>query len=91
MVASTHWLASTAGMATVEPGSNAFDAAVATGLALHVVAPHLNGSGAEVAILFATGAGSGQGTGPGGAGRPVMLSGQGVAPATATIEASEQA
>src|SRR5881227_2151270 len=81
MVASTHWLASAAGMAVLESGGNAFDAAVATAFTLHVVEPHLNGPGGEVPVVFARG-GSGAD-----AGRPVVLSGQGVAPAAATIEA----
>jgi gamma-glutamyltranspeptidase / glutathione hydrolase len=82
MVASTHWLASAAGMATLEAGGNAFDAAVAAGLTLQVVEPHLNGPGGEVPILFARSPRAATG-----AGVPVMLSGQGVAPAGATIEA----
>jgi gamma-glutamyltranspeptidase/glutathione hydrolase len=52
MVASTHWLASASGMATLEAGGNAFDAAVAAGLLLQVVEPHLNGPGGEVPILY---------------------------------------
>ena len=76
MVASTHWLASAAGMAVLERGGNAFDAAVATGFTLQVVEPHLNGPGGEVpAILF-----------PVDKGEPIALCGQGVAPAAATIE-----
>lgn len=39
MVASTHYLATMAGWAMLEKGGNAFDAAVATGLALQVVHP----------------------------------------------------
>ena len=75
MVASTHWLASAAGMSVLERGGNAFDAAVATGFTLQVVEPHLNGPGGEVpAILF-----------PVDKGEPIALCGQGVAPAAATI------
>src|SRR4051812_12856330 len=85
MVASTHWLASAAGMATLEAGGNAFDAAVAAGLTLQVVEPHLNGPGGEVPVVFARSPRAATG-----AGQPVVLSGQGPAPAGATIEAYSQ-
>ncbi len=75
MVASTHWLATAAGMAVLEDGGNAFDAAVATGFALHVVEPQMNGAGGEVPAIFATAADP----------TPTVLCGQGVAPAGATI------
>lgn len=77
MVASTHWLASAAGMSVLERGGNAFDAAVAAGFTLQVVEPHLNGPGGEVPALLW----------PVDRGEPVALCGQGVAPAAATIEA----
>jgi gamma-glutamyltranspeptidase/glutathione hydrolase len=75
MVASTHWLASQAGMAVLERGGNAFDAAVAAGFALQVVEPHLNGPGGEVPILLARA----------GSDTAEAICGQGVAPARATI------
>jgi gamma-glutamyltranspeptidase / glutathione hydrolase len=52
MVSSTHWLAAQCGMAVLEQGGNAFDAAVGAGLVLQVVEPHLNGLGGEVPILL---------------------------------------
>ncbi len=76
MVAATHWLASAAGMAVLEAGGNAFDAAVATGFVLQVVEPHLNGPGGEVPVIgYAAGGGA------------FVLSGQGPAPAAATLDA----
>jgi gamma-glutamyltranspeptidase/glutathione hydrolase len=57
MVASTHWLASAAGMAVLEADGTAFDAAVAAGLVLQVVEPHMNGLGGEVPIVGGTGDG----------------------------------
>src|SRR5215813_2659970 len=71
MVASTHWLASASGMAVLEHGGNAFDAAVAAGLVLQVVEPHLNGPGGEVPVI-AHHAGRGE---------TFVLCGQGTAPA----------
>src|SRR5215469_872270 len=73
MVASTHWLASAAGMAVLEKGGNAFDAAAAAGFVLQVVEPHLNGPGGEVPVIgYDTRRGEtfvvcGQGTAPAGA------------------------
>ena len=64
-------------MAVLERGGNAFDAAVATGFMLQVVEPHLNGPGGEVPVIFYSAEHD----------TPVVLCGQGVAPAAATIEA----
>ncbi len=74
-VASTHWLASAAGMGVLERGGNAFDAAVATGFVLQVVEPHLNGPGGDVPIIACRA----------GESEPTVISGQGSAPAAATI------
>src|SRR5437773_10585992 len=76
MVASTHWLASAAGMAVLEKGGNAFDAAVAAGFVLQVVEPHLNGPGGELPAVFWSAERR----------EPLVLCGQGAAPAAATIE-----
>jgi gamma-glutamyltranspeptidase / glutathione hydrolase len=76
MVASTHWLASAVGMAVLERGGNAFDAAAATGFTLQVVEPHDNGPGGEMPAVFYSVE----------RGEPLVLCGQGVAPEAATIE-----
>ncbi|MGH8866530.1 MAG: gamma-glutamyltransferase family protein [Actinomycetes bacterium] len=77
MVTSTHWLASQCGMAVLEAGGNAFDAATAAGLVLQVVEPHLNGPGGEVPIIAWDGR----------AERPFVVCGQGTAPERATPDA----
>src|SRR5215467_1258440 len=75
VVTSTHWIATAVGMATLEKGGNAFDAAVATAFTLQVVEPHLNGPGGDVPVLVFDVR----------QGRPEVICGQGVAPAGATI------
>lgn len=75
-VATTHWLASSVGMAMLEKGGNAFDAAVAAGFVLQIVEPHLNGPGGEVPIIAMR---HGDDT-------PRVICGQGVTPAKATPE-----
>lgn len=78
-VASTHWLASQSGMAILEAGGNAFDAAATAGFVLQVVEPHLNGPGGDMPVLFRTRAADVR-----------VLCGQGVAPSAATIGHFEQ-
>lgn len=75
MVASTHWIATAIGMSVLERGGNAFDAAVATGFALHVCEPHLNGPLGDMPALIWPHADD----------APTMICGQGTAPAGATI------
>lgn len=75
MIASTHYLATAAGMSVLERGGNAFDAAAAAAFTMHVVEPHLNGPGGEVPMIIATADDR----------TPRVLAGQGTAPAAATI------
>jgi gamma-glutamyltranspeptidase/glutathione hydrolase len=77
MVASTHWLASAAGMAVLEKGGNAFDAAAAVGFTLQVVEPHMCGPAGEVPVIGHDAR----------RGETFVVCGQGTAPAAATAEA----
>ena len=74
-VATTHWIASAVGMSMLERGGTAADAAVAAGFALNVVEPHLNGPLGDLPLMVR----------PAGADAPVVICGQGPAPAGATI------
>jgi gamma-glutamyltranspeptidase/glutathione hydrolase len=76
VVAATHWIATAVGMATLEKGGNAFDAAVATAFTLQVVEPHLNGPGGDVGPVIVYDVRRG---------KPEVICGQGPAPAAATI------
>src|SRR6202522_4267145 len=76
VVTSTHWIATAVGMATLEKGGNAFDAAVATAFTLQVVEPHLNGPGGDVPVIVYDVKRA----------KPEVICGQGVAPTGATIE-----
>src|SRR3954470_15296638 len=76
VVASTHWIATAVGMATLENGGNGFDAAVATAFTLQVVEPHLNGPGGDVPVIVHDRR----------KGRTEVICGQGPAPARATIK-----
>lgn len=76
VVTSTHWIPTAVGMSILERGGNAFDAAVATGFALQVVEPHLNGPGGDMpAIVYSAERD-----------KVEVICGQGPAPAGATIE-----
>lgn len=77
MAASTHWLASGTAQSVLERGGNAFDAAVAAGFVLHIVEPHLNGPGGDMVALVSVAE----------APAPVVIAGQGPAPAGASIPA----
>ena len=72
-VASTHWIASQVGMAVLERGGNAFDAAAAAGFTLQIVEPHLNGPGGDCPIILHSAR----------TGQQQAICGQGPAPAAA--------
>ncbi len=76
VVASTHWIASQVGMAVLERGGNAFDAAAATAFTLQVAEPHLNGPGGDAPIILHSAR----------SGTQQVICGQGVAPQAATLE-----
>jgi len=76
VVTTTHWIATAVGMAALEKGGNAFDAAVATAFTLQVVEPHLNGPGGDVPVIVHDVK----------RGKTEVICGQGPAPAGATIQ-----
>jgi gamma-glutamyltranspeptidase/glutathione hydrolase len=76
VVATTHWIASQVGMAVLERGGNAFDAAAAAAFTLQVAEPHLNGPGGDAPIIIHDAM----------AGTQHVICGQGVAPDAATPE-----
>jgi gamma-glutamyltranspeptidase/glutathione hydrolase len=76
MVAASHWLAAQSGMAMLEQGGNAFDAAVAAGLVLQVVEPHQCGPGGEAPMIVYSTLED----------EAFVVDGQGPAPQAATIE-----
>ncbi|HEY9472195.1 MAG TPA: gamma-glutamyltransferase [Propionibacteriaceae bacterium] len=76
MVASTHWIASSAAMSMLERGGNAADAAAAAGFVLQVIEPHLNGPGGEAPIIVWDEREQ----------RTETICGQGVTPASASVE-----
>src|SRR5262249_43916488 len=75
VVASTHWIGTAVGMGILERGGNAFDAGVATAFALQVVEPHLCGPGGDVPVMLWDAKRA----------QPMVVCGQGPAPAGATI------
>ncbi len=73
---STHWIPTHVAMGVLERGGNAFDAAVAAAFAFQVVEPHMNGLGGEAVVM----------AWPASSPHPVVVCGQGVAPARATVD-----
>jgi len=76
VAAATHWIGAQTALRMLELGGNAFDGAVAAGLVLQVVQPHLNGPGGDLVALLRHGD----------SGAVEVLCGQGPAPAGATID-----
>jgi gamma-glutamyltranspeptidase/glutathione hydrolase len=79
-VTSSHYLATEAGFEILLVGGNAFDAAVAVGLTLHVVEPHMNSIAGEAPALLYSAKER----------KVVAVSGQGTAPKRATMEFFKQ-
>ena len=75
-VASSNYIATAAGFEILLAGGNAFDAAIATGLALHVVEPHMNSIGGEAPALVYSARHK----------KVLAVSGQGTAPRAATLQ-----
>jgi gamma-glutamyltranspeptidase/glutathione hydrolase len=79
-VSAGHYLAAEAGYRLLRSGGNAADAACASGFALQVLEPHMNGPAGEVPILYYCVEED----------RTFAISGQGTAPRAATLEAMRE-
>lgn len=76
ILVSGHYLAARAGQRMLDKGGNAIDAAVASGFALNLLMPHLNGLGGEVPILIYSASEK----------KVFSISGQGISGQAATID-----
>ena len=75
-VSSSNYIATTAGFTILLAGGNAFDVAAGTGLALHVVEPHMSGIGGEAPAIAYSSKQK----------KVFAISGQGYAPSSATVD-----
>ena len=76
IVSSSHYLASQAGLSTLQAGGNAVDAAIATAAALNVVEPEMSGIGGDGFMLIYMAD----------TGKVEALNGTGAAPLAASID-----
>jgi gamma-glutamyltranspeptidase/glutathione hydrolase len=79
-ISTTHWLATASGMAILERGGNAFDAAATAAFVLQVAVPEFTGMAGELVMLIK----------PRDADQASVVCGQGVAPCAASLATFER-